>query len=284
MNSQMSGWSPPLVMGVINVTPDSFSDGGKFEGVEDALQQARKLVEEGADILDVGGESTRPGSHRVPLELEQSRVLPVIRAIRAELAVPLSIDTQNAATADAAIQAGVHYVNDVSGGKSDPHIFVAVANSEAKLILGHWRGPSATMDSLAVYENVAREVAAELEQQITKATAAGIDSTRLIVDPGLGFAKDASHNWQLVARLDELKRFGLPVLVGASRKRFLASALESNNPAAVGNERRDLATAVLTALLLQRGLWGVRVHNVVATRDAIALVDALKRAEAGDAS
>jgi dihydropteroate synthase len=284
MNAHQSDWSPPLVMGVINVTPDSFSDGGQFEEVEAALKQAQRLVEEGADILDVGGESTRPGSQRVPLDLEQSRVLPVIRAIRAELAVPLSIDTQNSATADAAIQAGAQYVNDVSGGKSDPQIFGVVANSDAKLILGHWRGPSATMDSLAVYENVAREVAVELEQQISSAIAAGIDSSRLIVDPGLGFAKEASHNWQLVARLDELKRLGLPVLVGASRKRFLAAALERNNPAAVGNERRDLATAVLTALLLQRGLWGVRVHNVSTTRDAIALVDALKRAEAGDDS
>lgn len=284
MSSNPENWKPPLVLGVLNVTPDSFSDGGEFDGFEAALSQARRLVAEGADIIDIGGESTRPGAQRVPIEIEQKRVLPVIQAIRSELAVPISVDTLNSATAAAAINLGATYVNDVSGGRSDTQMFRVVAESEANLIIGHWRGPSAAMDGLASYENVAREVVVELEQQLNLANADGIASDRIIVDPGLGFAKDVAQNWQLVARLDEMKRLGLPVLVGASRKRFIASALRAEDPATVSNERRDLATAVLTALLLQRGLWGVRVHNVSATRDAIALVAALKNAEASSDS
>lgn len=276
-------WNAPLVLGVLNVTPDSFSDGGQFESVAAALNQAHRLVQEGADILDIGGESTRPGSQRVPVELEQDRVLPVIQAIRAELQVPISIDTQNSATAKAALALGVAYVNDVSGGRSDPKMFSTVASSDARLIIGHWRGASANMDSLAIYGDVAREVATELQNQVAEATKLGIELDRLILDPGLGFAKDVAQNWELVARLDELKPLGLPLLVGASRKRFLAAAIDASG-STVTNERRDLATAVLTALLLQRGLWGVRVHNVAATKDAIALVAALKRAEAGSDS
>lgn len=275
----MEQWTRPKLMGVLNITPDSFSDGGEFLEVESALNQARLLVSQGADIIDVGGESTRPGAMRVSLAQEQDRVIPVIRAIAAELDVLISIDTMNSATAKLAVESGAHIVNDVSGGLSDPEIFQALAELDCKYILGHWRGHSDVMDSLAGYSDVAREVVGELAEQVSMAVASGIARDRIIVDPGLGFAKDIKQNWDLVARLDELEKLGLPVLVGASRKRFLASVLDQADPASVSNPRRDVATAVLTALLLQRKLWGIRVHNVEATSDAIKVVEALKQSE-----
>ena len=269
-------WSRPLIMGVINVTPDSFSDGGQFLNFDDALSQARLLVEQGAQIIDVGGESTRPGAARVPLSEEQERVLPLIAAIKAELSVKVSIDTMNAETAVAAVQAGADIVNDVSGGLADREIFSAIAGFDCQYILGHWRGHSDVMDELTGYSDVAREVVGELAEQVSMAVASGIDRSRIVVDPGLGFAKNMQQNWDLVARLDELEHLELPILVGASRKRFLAHALNPKNPQDVDMNRRDVATAVLTALLLQRKLWGVRVHNVLATSDAISVVAALK--------
>ena len=269
-------WQPPLIMGVINVTPDSFSDGGQFLGFEDALNQARLLASQGAQILDLGGESTRPGAQRVPLPEEQNRVLPLIRAIKGELDVQVSIDTMNSETAAAAVAADADIVNDVSGGRSDPQMLSVVASLDCKYVLSHWRGHSDVMDSLTGYSDVAREVVGELAEQVAMAVANGISRDRVIVDPGLGFAKDMQQNWDLVARLDELEQLGLPILVGASRKRFLAHALDADNPQEVDMGRRDVATAVLTALLLQRKLWGVRVHNVQATADAISVVAALK--------
>jgi dihydropteroate synthase len=275
----MKDWSRPKLMGVLNITPDSFSDGGQFLKLEDALAQARLMVEQGAEILDIGGESTRPGATRVSLSQEQDRVLPVIRALRAELDVEISIDTMNSKTARAAVQAGANIVNDVSGGLADPQMFGAIRDLDCKYVLGHWRGHSDVMDGLVTYSDVAREVVGELAEQVSMAVAAGIARDRIIVDPGLGFAKDMKQNWDLVARLDELEQLGLPVLVGASRKRFLASVLNASDPASVSNPRRDVATAVLTALLLQRKLWGIRVHNVEATSDAIKVVAALKESE-----
>jgi dihydropteroate synthase len=272
----MTDWSKPQIMGVVNTTPDSFSDGGEFLDPQRALEQARFLFEQGATIIDVGGESTRPGAARVTAEEEQSRVLPVISAIKAELRVLVSIDTMNSETARLAVLAGADIVNDVSGGLNDPGMFAAIAGLDCRYILGHWRGHSDVMDSRNQYSDVAREVIAELSEQVAMAVASGISRDRIIVDPGLGFAKDISQNWDLVARLDELEKISLPVLVGASRKRFLAAALDATNPSDVSTPRRDLATAVLTALLLQRKLWGVRVHNVQATADAIAIVAALK--------
>lgn len=269
-------WQAPKVMGVINVTPDSFSDGGLFLNPEAALEQGRLLVAQGAHILDVGGESTRPGANRVSPAEEQQRVLGVIAALKAELDVEVSIDTMNAETARLAVLAGADYVNDVSGGLADKQMFAALAPLGCKYILGHWRGNSQVMDQLTGYRDVAKDVVAELSEQVAVAIASGISRDRIIVDPGLGFAKDIDQNWELVARLDELENLGLPVLVGASRKRFLATALDSENPAGVTNQRRDVATAVLTALLLQRGLWGVRVHNVELTADTIAIVKKLK--------
>ena len=267
-------------MGVINITPDSFSDGGKFLDSGEAIKHALELVREGANIIDLGGESTRPGALRVKLEEEQARVLPVIEALKqnAEFkasAAIISIDTMNAQTAALAVAAGAAIVNDVSGGLADEQMFAELKDLKCKFIVSHWRGFSETMDSMNNYTSVAKDVAQELIERVAKAEAAGISRNRLIIDPGLGFAKDIAQNWHLVARLDELEKLELPILVGASRKRFLAGALEPQDAAGVSNQRRDLATAVLTALLLQRKLWGVRVHNVATTLDAIKVVEAL---------
>lgn len=269
-------WTRPQIMGVINVTPDSFSDGGQFLNLDDAMAQARLLVEQGAQVLDVGGESTRPGAARIAISEEQERVLPLISAIKSELQVKVSIDTMNSETAVAALRVGADIVNDVSGGLADREIFSAIADFDCQYILGHWRGHSDVMDELTGYSDVAREVVGELAEQVSMAVASGIDRSRIVVDPGLGFAKNMQQNWDLVARLDELEHLELPILVGASRKRFLAHALNPKNPQDVDMNRRDVATAVLTALLLQRKLWGVRVHNVLATSDAISVVAALK--------
>ena len=281
----MASFERPLIMGVLNTTPDSFSDGGKFAQLEAALDHAKLLVMAGAQIIDVGGESTRPGADRVSLEEEQRRTIPAIRAIREHLTheglseVQISIDTMNAETAKLAVEAGATIVNDVSGALADPRMLETVATTEAAYIIGHWRGFSTEMDTLNSYQDIAREVAEELRQRVAAAVAAGIPESRIVVDPGLGFAKDMKQNWQLVARLDALDSLGLPILVGASRKRFIASAIEPEEPTRADNNRRDLATAVLTALLLQRKLWGVRVHNVIATADAIAIVQALRDGE-----
>ena len=269
----------PLVMGVLNVTPDSFSDGGDFIRLEAALDHARVLQIAGADSIDVGGESTRPGAKRVSLAEEQARVLPVIEAIVAELGDKVSIDTMNAETARLAVAAGASIINDVSGGLADPDMFKVAADTGATIIISHWRGFSDQMDTLATYDDVAAEVAAELKLRVDAALATGIKPAQIVIDPGLGFAKDMQQNWKLVARLDKLEELGYPILVGASRKRFIAGVIEPDEPAEVSNERRDLATAVLTALLLQRKIWGVRVHNVLATTDAIRVVAALREAE-----
>ncbi|MEI6590435.1 MAG: dihydropteroate synthase [Actinomycetes bacterium] len=271
----------PLIMGVLNLTPDSFSDGGKFVDPVAAMAQAKLMVEQGANIIDIGGESTRPGADRVPLEVEQQRVMPVIEALVAadwfaESKVKISIDTMNSETAVAAVHAGASLVNDVSGGLADPKMQRAVAATKATYVLSHWRGFSKDMNTYAEYEDVAKDVAAELAEQVAVAVANGISRDRIMIDPGLGFSKDQAQNWQLVARLDELEKLGLPILVGASRKRFIAGVLDSEASAEVSNERRDVATAVLTALIMQRKLWGVRVHNVQTTVDAMAMVEALE--------
>ncbi len=269
----------PLVMGVLNVTPDSFSDGGEFVRLDAALDHARVLQIAGADIIDIGGESTRPGASRVSLAEEQARVLPVIEAIVTQLGAKVSIDTMNAETARLAVAAGASIINDVSGGLADPGMFRVAADTGASIIISHWRGFSDQMDTLATYDDVAAEVAAELKLRVDAALAVGVEQTQIVVDPGLGFAKDMQQNWKLVARLEKLEELGYPILVGASRKRFIAGVIEPEEPAEVSNERRDLATAVLTALLLQRKIWGVRVHNVLATSDAIKIVAALRDAE-----
>lgn len=266
----------PLVMGVLNITPDSFSDGNLYTSLDAALDHARLLAISGADIIDIGGESTRPDAERITILEEQERVLPVIKKIvEADLGVQLSIDTMNAETAKAAVALGVSIINDVSGGLADPEMFSVAAETNATLVISHWRGHSNIMNTLNSYQDVAAEVATELQQRVDAAIAAGVSRDKIVVDPGLGFAKDMKQNWQLVARLDEIEKLGLPILVGASRKRFIAGALDEAEPNTVSMERRDVATAVLTALLMQRKLWGVRVHNVLSTVDAINIVGAL---------
>lgn len=271
-------------MGVLNVTPDSFSDGGQFSAVDDALNHARLLIAAGAQIIDIGGESTRPGAERVAVEEEQRRVLSVIERITKDASfidsgAQISIDTMNSETARVAVAAGAKIINDVSGGLADENMFSVAAETGATLVISHWRGFSDVMNTLNAYQNVALDVAAELSDRVKAAIAAGVARDKIVIDPGLGFAKDMQQNWQLVARLDELEKLGFPILVGASRKRFIAGVLEPDETGEVSNSRRDVATAVLTALLLQRKLWGIRVHNVIATADAIDVVEALRNAE-----
>ncbi|KQR21578.1 MULTISPECIES: dihydropteroate synthase [Microbacterium] len=258
-----------LVMGIVNVTPDSFSDGGRYLDPDVAIAHARFLREQGADLLDVGGESTRPGAERVAPRVEQQRVLPVVEALASE-GVSVSIDTMNATTAVAAVYAGARLVNDVSGGLADPDMLAAVAETGADIALGHWRGPSSEMYARAEYVDVGREVATELEARAAAAVAAGIDPSRIVVDPGIGFGKRGEQNWKALRALPELGGLGYRVLVGTSRKRFLADALGDDADLA----RRDLATAVTSALAARSGAWAVRVHDVATTRDALAVARA----------
>jgi len=258
-----------LIMGIVNVTPDSFSDGGRYHDPDAALAHARLLREQGAEILDVGGESTRPGAERVAPRIEQQRVLPVVEALASEGSF-VSIDTMNAATAVAAVRAGARLVNDVSGGLADPDMLAAVAETEVEIALGHWRGPSAEMYARADYADVAREVSAELAERIEAAVSAGIDRSRLVVDPGIGFGKRGAQNWQTLRALPEIAELGIRVLVGTSRKRFLAEVIGDDADLA----RRDLATAITSALSARSGAWAVRVHDVPTTRDALAVAHA----------
>ena len=288
----MKTFTAPLIMGVLNLTPDSFSDGGQHNSLEAALDHAKLMAISGANIIDIGGESTRPGATRVSAADEQIRVLEIIRAIKAaEPTLRISIDTMNSSTAELAVAAGADIINDVSGGKNDPQIFAVAAKTGATLVISHWRGHADVMNQMNQYQDIAADVARELGLQVEAAVAAGVKREQIVIDPGLGFAKEMQQNWQLVARLDELEKLGLPILVGASRKRFIAGALDASldgslnqgmstevqNP--ISHSRRDVAGAVLTALLLQRKLWGIRVHDVLATADAIAVVRALREAE-----
>ena len=264
-----------LLMGIVNVTPDSFSDGGRFLDADAAVAHGLGLHAQGADILDVGGESTRPGSERVSPAVEQERVLPVVRALAAAGAY-VSIDTMNASTAVAAVEAGARLVNDVSGGMADPGLLSAVAASGADIVLGHWRGPSADMYARAEYADVAGEVMAELSARTEAAAAAGIPPSRVIVDPGIGFGKKGDQNWATLRATERIVAMGPRVLIGTSRKRFLAETLASadGDPAGVDESRRDLATAVTSVLAAQAGAWAVRVHDVAATRDALRIATA----------
>jgi dihydropteroate synthase len=248
-----------LVMGILNVTPDSFADGGQHFDHQAAIAHGLQMVKEGVDIIDVGGESTRPGADRVPVEEEQARVLPVIEAL-AQHEVEISIDTMRASTAKLAVDAGATIVNDVSGGAADPEMFATVAALDCRYILMHWRGHSKDMNSKAIYKDVVREVIEEVSQQLNKALAAGITREKIILDPGIGFAKDAEHNWEFLDRIDEFTALGYPVLIGHSRKRFLGG----DNPA-----EREEATVRLTQSLAGKGIWGVRVHGVKANVEAI---------------
>jgi len=271
----------PRLMGVVNVTPDSFSDGGRFVEADAAIAHGRRLLAEGADIVDVGGESTRPGATRPVAAEELSRVIPVIGALAAEGAV-VSVDTMRAEVAAAAIEAGAAMVNDVSGGLADPAILDVVAGSAASYVAMHWRGHSDRMQTLASYEEpggVVEAVVRELGERVDAARAAGIPDDRLVVDPGLGFAKTAEHNWALVAGTDRLLGLGLPLLVGGSRKSFLGSLLAGPDGTPRPVDDREAASTALTLLLAQRGVWGIRVHDVRASADALAVLDRLGREE-----
>lgn len=265
-----------LVMGIVNATPDSFSDGGRHVDPESAVAHGLALVSHGAALIDVGGESTRPGAERVAPEVEQDRVVPVVERLAAH-GVIVSIDTMNAATAEAAVAAGARIVNDVSGGLADDAMLETVARSGADIVLGHWRGASADMYARAEYGDVAADVATELAERVRAAAAAGISPDRIVVDPGIGFGKTPDQNWALLAGIDRITGLGRRVLLGTSRKRFLAEALaavQADPDAEVSWERRDRATAVTSVLAARAGVWGVRVHDVEATRDALAIAAA----------
>jgi dihydropteroate synthase len=257
-----------LVMGVVNVTPDSFSDGGRWHEPEHAVAHGRQLLAEGADMLDVGGESTRPGATRPLATEELGRVIPVISALAAEGAV-ISVDTMRAEVADAALQAGAVLVNDVSGGLADPEILEVAAARGAAYAAMHWRSHADTMTRHATYDDVVDEVTKELSARIEAALAAGIASGRLAVDPGLGFAKTAEHNWQLLAGLEQLHGLGHPILVGSSRKTFLGRLLAGPDGKPRPVLDREDATTALTTLAAAAGAWCVRVHQVRANVDAV---------------
>jgi len=284
-------------MGVLNVTPDSFSDGGEHSSFENALAHAKLMISQGATIIDVGGESTRPGATRLEPTEEQERVLPVVGALRvlpqiASGEVRISIDTLNAGTALAACAAGATVVNDVSGGLLDAEMFAAVAATGAHYVLGHWANPESGSGVVQDAEDIVASVTQQLQERLDLAEASGIHRSRLLVDPGLGFGKSAAQNWQLLQSFDLLASLGFPVVIGASRKRFLTEALLVDAPVAetplaetpaISIEQRDAATAALSALLWSQlsseqssALWGFRVHNVEANRDALLVASALR--------
>lgn len=266
------------IMGVVNVTADSFSDGGRFLDAAAAVRRGRALVAAGADIVDVGGESTRPGAHRIPAEVEAERVVPVIAELAAA-GVVCSVDTTRAVVARAALDAGGQVVNDVSGGLADPEMAGMVADARVPWILMHWRGHSADMDALAVYDDVVDDVRAELAARVDAAIAAGVDEGAIVLDPGLGFAKTAEHNWALLRALPSMTGsdgpgWGFPILVGASRKRFLG-ALLGDRTGPRPPDGREAATTAISALAAAAGAWGVRVHEAADSLDAVRVAAAV---------
>ena len=258
------------VLGVVNATPDSFSDAHLGDAVEHGLA----LLAAGADVLDVGGESTRPGAVRVEPDEERRRVVPVVRELVAAGAV-VSVDTTRASVAEGALEAGAVLVNDVSGGRADPAMLPLVAQVGCPVVLMHWRGHSADMQSRAVYDDVVREVLDALSDRLAAACAAGVDEEQVVLDPGLGFAKTAEHNWALLRALPELTGLRRPLLVGASRKTFLGALLAGPDGTSRPPAQRDAASTALTVVAAQAGAWGVRVHDVAASADAVRVVAAL---------
>jgi dihydropteroate synthase len=264
-----------LVMGVLNVTPDSFSDGGRFNDPKIATNHAIQMITDGADIIDIGGESTRPGSERISVQEELDRVIPVTSAL-ADTGAAISIDTMRVEVAQAAVAAGACMVNDVSGGKADPDMLGYMATLDTPYILMHWRGPSNIMNTLTDYDDVVADVTAEISRQVDVAVAAGIARERIAIDPGIGFAKTVDQNWPILKHLDVLEGLGLPILMGASRKKFLGELLAKDGVARESDERESATTAI-TTLMAARGLWAVRVHDVKPSCDAIAVVDRIAK-------
>jgi dihydropteroate synthase len=269
-------------MGVVNVTPDSFSDGGQWYGADAAIEHGLELVAQGADIVDVGGESTRPGAQRIPQEEELRRVGPVVTEL-VRAGVPVSIDTMRAGVAEFALDAGAHLVNDVSGGLADPQMPRLVAAAGVSYVVVHWRGHSHDMYARAAYADVVREVRDELGRRVETVVAAGVDPGRIVVDPGLGFGKRAEHNWPLLAHLETVGVLAggtFPVLVGASRKRFLGAVLAGPDGTPRAFADCDAATVATTALAAAAGAWCVRVHQVPANADAVRVAAAWRGAAA----
>ncbi|MFD3483588.1 dihydropteroate synthase [Streptomyces sp. NPDC058665] len=269
-------WDRCAVMGVVNVTPDSFSDGGRWFDTTTAVKRGLDLVTEGADLVDVGGESTRPGASRVDEDEELRRVVPVVRGLASE-GVTVSVDTMRASVAEQAVAAGAVLVNDVSGGLADPAMVPAVAAAGVPFVVMHWRGLSLDMNSRAVYTDVVAEVVAELRERMEAVIAGGIAAERLVIDPGLGFAKAAEHDLALLAHTADLRALGRPLLVAASRKRFLGRVLAGDGAPPPARER-DAATAAVSAIAAHEGAWAVRVHEVRATADAVRVARAVEGA------
>lgn len=260
-------------MGVINVTPDSFSDGGRWLDADHAIARAHELIAQGADIIDIGGESTRPGAVRIDTDEELRRVLPVVQALASE-PVQISVDTMRAAVAEIALEAGADIVNDVSGGRADPAMVPLLASAGAPVVLMHWRGHSDVMQDLTRYDDVVADVLRELTESVEAALAAGVAAERIIVDPGLGFSKTGDQNWTLLANLHRFVELGFPLLVAASRKRFLGELLADGDRLRDPAERDD-ASAALTTLAAHAGAWAVRVHEVKPSADAVRVVQRL---------
>ncbi|MCL2552220.1 MAG: dihydropteroate synthase [Actinomycetia bacterium] len=275
----LPAWDRCAVMGVVNVTPDSFSDGGQWFDPELAVKRGLDLVAQGADLVDVGGESTRPGAARVDAAEELRRVVPVVRELAAA-GVLVSVDTMRATVAEQALAAGARLVNDVSGGQADPGMIPVVAAAGAPFVVMHWRGQSIDMNNRAVYADVLAEVLAELRTGLDRAVAGGVDPERIVIDPGLGFAKDADHDLTLLAHLAELHALGRPLLVAASRKRFLGRVLAAGAATPPPARERDAATAAVTAIAAREGAWAVRVHEVHASADAVRVARAIETAAA----
>ncbi|MFJ7241763.1 dihydropteroate synthase [Streptomyces olivaceus] len=284
MQRSITGCSPPLphtppqpgrclVMGILNVTPDSFSDGGRYASTRRAIGHGMRMARAGADLVDVGGESTRPGARPVPLREELARVVPVVRELTLA-GVRVSVDTMHAEVARAAAEAGACMVNDVSGGLADPCMAAAVRDADIPYVITHWRAPSREMDRHAVYDDVVSEVIAELTARVEAAVAAGVRPSRIILDPGLGFAKTSRHDWQLLSNLGALRATGLPFLIGASRKRLIHAALQAHGTHDTEADGRDAATAAVSALAASEGASCVRVHDVRSSLHAVYMASA----------
>jgi len=277
---QPAGLSPTLaklnrclVVGVLNVTPDSFSDGGLFSDTNAAVKYAQDLIQNGADLIDVGGESTRPGASRITTLEEQKRVIPVIKELTS-LGIVTSIDTMNSETALVAVNAGAQMVNDVSGGLADENMHKCVADLNVPYVLMHWRGHSTVMDNLATYSDVVTEVVNEIQIQVDKAIKSGIDRNKIVIDPGLGFAKNPEHNWEILKKFNELHHLNLPIYIGASRKRFLTDFAIPRG--SLEPKDRDIATSIITSYVSLNGAWAVRVHDVSASSAAVKIMNLVK--------
>ena len=264
--------SRTVVMGILNITPDSFADGGKYLSKDDAVSGGRRLVVEGADIIDVGGESTRPGAERVSETEELKRVIPVIKELVKDGAV-VSVDTMRAEVAKEAIAVGATYINDVSGGLADEKMAKVIAsNPKVQYIVMHWRGHSKNMQEQVIYKDVVKEVKEELDERVASLLKAGVSNEQIILDPGIGFAKESEHNWQILQNIDRIQLLGYPLLVGVSRKRFLGELINAKNP-----NDREAATIALTTELARLKVWGVRTHAVKAHQDAISVIERMRK-------